>query len=77
LLEDHQQKEQTTEVSQKDKLNGKIEAYQNILATNLTKEEIQILLNKQTKLHQLEKHLVSLQQSQQTAHIQQTCPPKQ
>jgi len=63
---------QATETSQKDKLNGKIEAYQSILEDKLTKEEIQTLLNKQTEVFNLEKHLASLQQNQeQIAQIQQ------
>jgi len=65
LLETHQQKEQVIENSQKDKLNGKIEAYQNVLEGSLSKEKLQNLLNKQTELHQLQKHLISLQQNQE------------
>ncbi|CAG8485480.1 7456_t:CDS:1 [Dentiscutata erythropus] len=61
LLTTHQQKEQATELSQKDKLSGKIEAYQEILVGgNLTKEELQIFLDQQTELSQLEEHLNSL-----------------
>ncbi|CAH1761582.1 11795_t:CDS:2 [Entrophospora sp. SA101] len=69
LLETYQQKEQATETSQKDKLSGKIEAYQNVLEGNLTKEELQTLLNKQIELCQLEKHLASLQINEQVAQI--------
>ncbi|KLL03027.1 MAG: hypothetical protein MRECE_32c010 [Mycoplasmataceae bacterium CE_OT135] len=64
LLETQRQVVQTSEVSLRDKLKGKIEAYQNILESGLTKKEIQTLLTKQTELHQLEKHLTSLQQNQ-------------
>ena len=68
-------KEQTTEASQLDKLNGKIEAYQSILESNLSSEELQTLLNKQKELHQLEQHLLNLQQNQeQVAQIVQNQP---
>jgi hypothetical protein len=78
LMETQKQIMQTNETSQKDKLNGKIEAYQNILEDNLTSEELQVLLNKQTELYQLEKHLASLQINQeQIAQIQQSYSPKQ
>lgn len=78
LMETQKQIVQTTETSQKDKLNGKIEAYQNILEDNLTSEEIQNLLSKQAELQQLEKHLASLQINQeQVAQIQQGYSPKQ
>lgn len=78
FLETQKQIMQTNETSQKDKLNGKIEAYQNILEDNLTSEELQALLNKQTELYQLEKHLASLQINQeQIAQIQQSYSPKQ
>ncbi|CAG8454117.1 16478_t:CDS:2 [Dentiscutata heterogama] len=60
LITAHQQKEQATDLSQKDKLSGKIEAYQEILVGgNLTKEELQIFLDQQTELSQLEEHLNS------------------
>jgi len=79
LLETYQQREQATKTSQKDKLNDKIEAYQSILEGNLTKEEIQTLLNKQAELYQLEKHLESLQQNQeqraQILHKEPLCIP--
>ncbi|CAG8495737.1 7585_t:CDS:1 [Diversispora eburnea] len=64
LLEANHQNEQTVESSQKDKLSGKIEAYKTILQTKLTQEELQTLLNKQTELSQLEKHLENLQKNQ-------------
>ncbi|RHZ36028.1 hypothetical protein [endosymbiont GvMRE of Glomus versiforme] len=64
LLETHRKLAQINETSQKDKLSGKIEAYQDILKVNLTQEEIRNLLTKQTELSQLEKHLESLQGNQ-------------
>jgi hypothetical protein len=70
LLEIHQKKEQVAEISQKDKLNGKIEAYQSILEGVLTSEELQNLLTKQTELFHLEKHLSILQSEQQAQIIQ-------
>ena len=72
ILKVQKQIMQATETSQKDKLNGKIEAYQSILEDKLTKEEIQTLLSKQIEVFNLEKHLTSLQQNQeQVAQIQQ------
>ena len=54
----------------KDKLNGKIKVYQSILENSLDPKELQVLLNKQTELYHLEKHLASLQRNQeQTAQI--------
>ncbi|KLL04213.1 MAG: hypothetical protein MRECE_2c113 [Mycoplasmataceae bacterium CE_OT135] len=44
---------------------GQLTAYQSILEGNLTKEELQALLTKQTELSRLEKHLESLQQNQE------------
>ncbi|CAJ0747342.1 2255_t:CDS:2 [Entrophospora sp. SA101] len=51
------------------RLEGQLTAYQNVLEGNLTKEELQALLNKQIELCQLEKHLASLQINEQTAQI--------
>lgn len=76
LLTAHQEIIQTTESSQKDKLTGKIEAYQSILENKLTQEELQNLLAKQTELCQLEKHLTNLQINEQQAQIQQIYPPR-
>ncbi|KAF0411923.1 jacalin-related lectin 19-like [Gigaspora margarita] len=43
-------------------IQGQITAYKNVLESkNLTKNELQILLSKQTELHQLEEHLANLQ----------------
>ena len=72
FLEAHQQREKTVETSQKDKLSGKIEAYQGILENNLGKEELQTLSNKQKELCQLEEHLARLQINEQKIQI----PPK-
>ncbi len=66
LLETQKQLAQATETSQRDKLGGKIEAYQSTLEDSLTQKELQTLLNKQVELFQLEKHLENLQQNQQT-----------
>ncbi|RIB19932.1 hypothetical protein C2G38_2180518 [Gigaspora rosea] len=43
------------------RVEGQLTAYQNLLEYNLTKEELQHLLNEQTELFQLEEHLASLQ----------------
>ena len=48
---------------------GQLTAYQTILEGNLTKEELQTLLSKQTELFNLEKHLVSLQINEQPRQI--------
>lgn len=54
------------------RIEGQLIAYQSILQTKLTQEEIQNLLTKQRELLKLEKHLASLQQNQeQVAQIQQ------
>lgn len=51
LLTAYQEKEQTTDFSQNDKLSGKIEAYQEILiGSNLTKDELQIFLAQKSEL---------------------------
>ncbi|RIA84284.1 hypothetical protein C1645_784442, partial [Glomus cerebriforme] len=42
-------------------LKGQLTAYQNILQTKLTQEELNTILDKQTELSQLEKHLKNLQ----------------
>ncbi|KAG9301323.1 hypothetical protein G9A89_004075 [Geosiphon pyriformis] len=42
-------------------VKGQLIAYQIILENNLTKDELQSLLTRQNELHQLEKHLLSLQ----------------
>ncbi|CAG8727396.1 10276_t:CDS:2, partial [Racocetra fulgida] len=42
-------------------IQGQLTAYKNILEGSLTKEELQILLDKQTELYQLEDHLANLQ----------------
>ena len=48
-----------------------------ILNEKLTPEELQVLLDKQAELHQLEKHLESLQQNQELRNqIQTEKPPK-
>ncbi|CAG8548357.1 7572_t:CDS:2 [Ambispora leptoticha] len=73
LLETQKQIMQATEASQRDKLNGNMEAYQNILETSLTKEELQTLLTKQSELHQLEQYL---RINDQAAQIRQSSPPK-
>lgn len=73
LLETQKQIIQVTETSQKDKLTGKIEAYQSILENKLTQEELKTLLTKQTEIYQLEQHLTSLQ-NQQITQIQQVNP---
>ncbi len=44
------------------KLEGELTAYQKILQTKLTQEELKAILVKQTELFHLEKHLDSLQQ---------------
>ncbi|GBC07825.1 hypothetical protein RclHR1_07710009 [Rhizophagus clarus] len=43
-----------------DIVRGQLTAYQNVLQTKLTQEELQTLLNKQTELCQLENHLANL-----------------
>jgi len=48
-------------------IRGQLIAYQTVLESNLTKEEIQTLLTKQTELNQLEEHLVSLQINEEQA----------
>ncbi|CAG8503331.1 5032_t:CDS:10 [Funneliformis mosseae] len=61
ILETQKQIVLNSETSQRDKLIGKIEAYQSILASNLVDKELQTLLDKQTEVLILEKHLESLQ----------------
>lgn len=58
-----------------DFIKGQIVAYQNILQTKLTPEELQNLLNKQKELYQLEKHLENLK-NEQVAQIQQANLPR-
>lgn len=66
LLEVQKHNDQLTQIH----LEGQLTAYQNILESNLTKEELQI------ESHQLEKYLTSLQQIQeQVAQIIQTNLP--
>ncbi|CAI2177434.1 1717_t:CDS:2, partial [Funneliformis geosporum] len=63
ILETQKQILQNSNIAQRDKLSGKIEAYQTLLVGSLTEEELQTLLNKQTEVQELENHLESLQQN--------------
>ncbi|CAG8752915.1 35819_t:CDS:1 [Gigaspora margarita] len=50
-------------------IQGQITAYKNVLESkNLTKDELQILLSKQTELNQLEEHLANLQINEDLAN---------
>ncbi|CAG8654770.1 15946_t:CDS:1 [Funneliformis caledonium] len=62
ILETQRQIVKNNETSQQDKLSGKMEAYQTILASSL-EGKLQTLLNKKTEVLELEKHLGSLQQN--------------
>ena len=72
LLETQGQVEKTSESSQRERLNGKIEAYQTTLENSLTKEKLQTLLNKQKEFRQLEENLTRLQINEQMIQV----PPK-
>ena len=50
-------------------IQGQLITYQNILSTKLSNEELQELLSQQKELLQLEKHLESLQISEQLTQI--------
>ncbi|CAG8490226.1 17139_t:CDS:1 [Funneliformis caledonium] len=63
ILETKKQIALNSETSQRNKLIGKIEAYQSILASHIVDEELQTLFDKQTEVLKLEKHLESLQQN--------------
>ncbi|GBC07827.1 hypothetical protein RclHR1_07710011 [Rhizophagus clarus] len=55
------QKQIVEQGNNSDFVQGQLIAYQNVLQTKLTQEELQTLLNKQTELCQLENHLANLQ----------------
>lgn len=63
LLETQKQLLKNNDQLTQAQLQGQLTAYQNILEGNLAKEEIKILLTKQTELYRLEEHLTSLPQN--------------
>ncbi|CFW93430.1 Leucine-rich repeat protein of unknown function [endosymbiont DhMRE of Dentiscutata heterogama] len=67
-------KKQKKVLQNNDNASEKIEELKQTLSAELSndQESLQTLLNKQTEIHQLEKHLVSLQNQQQTAQILQS-----
>ncbi|CAG8599215.1 13719_t:CDS:1 [Gigaspora rosea] len=61
LLLETQKEISKTKPESNDNVKGQLTAFQKVLENNLTKEELQNLLNEQTELFQLEEHLASLQ----------------
>ncbi|RIA84283.1 hypothetical protein C1645_742445 [Glomus cerebriforme] len=60
-IDEYESDEKTTDPLIQSHLKGQLTAYQNILQTKLTQEELNTILDKQTELFQLEKHLENLQ----------------